>query len=69
MNSAFSSLDAFALNGNFTLATRTGLNKSRGPASAPIFRTFGVTPMLGRDFLPSEDTNSAAQTVMISYPA
>lgn len=70
MNSAFSSLDAFALNGNFTLTTRTGLEQVSGTrVSSGFLRTLGVTPMLGRDFLPSEDTNSAAQTVMISYPA
>jgi macrolide transport system ATP-binding/permease protein len=70
MNSAFSSLDAYALNGNFTLTTSTGLEQVTGTrVSAGFFRTLGVTPILGRDFLPSEDTNSAAQTVMISYPA
>jgi hypothetical protein len=70
MNSAFSSLDAYALNGNFTLTMSTGLEQVSGTrVSSGFFRTLGVTPMLGRDFLPSEDTNSAAPTVMISYPA
>jgi macrolide transport system ATP-binding/permease protein len=70
MNSAFSSLDAYALNGNFTLTTSTGLEQVTGTrVSAGFFRTLGVTPILGRDFLSSEDTNSAALTVMISYPA
>jgi macrolide transport system ATP-binding/permease protein len=70
MNSAFSSLDAYALNGNFTLTTSTGLEQVSGTrVSSGFFRTLGVTPILGRDFRPSEDTNSGAQTVMISYPA
>ena len=69
-NSVFSALDAYALNGNFTLTTSTGLEQVSGTrVSSGFFRTLGVTPILGRDFLPSEDTNSAAQTVMISYPA
>ena len=70
MNSAFSSLDAYALNGNFTLRTSTGLEQVSGTrVSSGFFRTLGVTPMLGRDFQPSEDSNSAAQTVILSYPA
>jgi macrolide transport system ATP-binding/permease protein len=70
MNSVFSSLDAFALNGNFTLTTRTGLEQVSGTrVSSGFFRTLGVMPLLGRDFLAAEDSNSAAQTVMISYPA
>jgi len=70
MNSVFSSLDAYALNGNFTLATSTGLEQVSGTrVSSGFFRTLGVTPALGRDFLPSEDSNSAAQTVLISYQA
>ena len=70
MNSAFSSLDAYAMNGNFTLTTNRGLEQVSGTrVSSGFFRTLGVTPMLGRDFLPSEDSGSTAQTVMISYPA
>jgi len=70
MNSSFSSLDAYALNGNFTLTSGTGLEQVSGTrVSSGFFRTLGVTPMLGRDFLPSEDSDSAAQTVLISYPA
>lgn len=70
LNSSFSSLEAFAWNGNFTLTTSTGLEEVSGTrVSSGFFRTLGVKPMLGRDFLPSEDSNSAALTVMISYPA
>lgn len=70
MNSSFSSLDAYALNGNFTLTRSTGLEQVSGTrVSSGFFRTLGVTPILGRDFLPSEDSDSAAQTVLISYPA
>jgi macrolide transport system ATP-binding/permease protein len=70
MNSAFSSLDAYALNGNFTLTASTGLEQVSGTrVSAGFFRTLGVTPMLGRDFLPAEDSDSAAQTVLITYAA
>ena len=70
MNSVFSSLDAYALNGNFTLTTDTGLEQVSGTrVSSGFFRTLGVTPILGRDFLPREDTNAAARTIMISYPA
>ena len=70
MNSVFRSLDAYALNGNFTLTTGTGLEQVPGTrVSSGFFRTLGVRPMFGRDFLPSEDSDSAAQTVVISYPA
>ena len=70
LNSVFRSLDAYAWNGNFTLTTAAGLEQVSGTrVSSGFFRTLGVTPLLGRDFLPSEDSSSSGQTAVISYPA
>ena len=37
--------------------------------SASFFRTLGVTPALGRDFRPDEDSPGAMGTVVLSYAA
>ncbi len=37
--------------------------------SAGFFKTLGVTPVLGRDFHPNEDAQSAPETVLLSYGA
>jgi len=36
-------------------------------ASASVFQTLGVIPFMGRNFLPEEDRQGAACTVMLSY--
>ena len=69
LNTVFSSIDAFALNGGFTLTTGAGAEPASGTrVSAGFFRTLGVTPVLGRDFQPREDS-SAAHSVLVSYGA
>jgi predicted permease len=70
LNKVFSSIDAFALNGSFTLATQTGAEQVPGTrVSAGFFGTLGVTPVLGRDFRPDEDSPGAMRTVVLSYAA
>lgn len=70
VNRVFSSLDAYALNGSFTLSTRTGAEQVPGTrVSASFFRTLGVTPALGRDFRPAEDSAGSVKTVVLSYAA
>jgi len=70
LNNVFSSIDAFALNGGFTLMTSTGAESVPGTrVSAGFFHTLGVTPLLGRDFKPDEDSPGATRTIIISYAA
>ena len=67
-NKAFSSIDAFAMNGSFTLTTANGAEQVPGTrVSSGLFRTLGVAPILGRDFLPSEDAASASRSAILSY--
>ena len=68
LNKVFSSIDAFAMNGGFTLAGPNGAEKVTGTrVSSGFLRTLGIRPLLGRDFLPEEDSPVAARTVIISY--
>lgn len=70
LNKVFSSIDAYALNGSFTLSTQSGAEQVPGTrVSAGFFRTLGVTPVLGRDFLPDEDSPAKMRTVVLSYAA
>ena len=70
LNKVFASIDAYALNGGFTLTTATGAEQVAGTrVSAGFFRALGVQPLLGRDFRVGEDAAGAARTVMISYTA
>ena len=70
LNKVFSSIDAYALNGGFTLSTGTGAEQVPGTrVSAGFFRTLGVTPVLGRDFHSGEDSPAATHTVLLSYAA
>lgn len=70
LNKVFSSIDAYALNGGFTLSADTGAQPVTGTrVSAGFFRTLGVVPVLGRDFQPGEDSAAAPHTVVISYEA
>ena len=51
LNKVFTSIDAYALNGSFTLSAKTGAEQVQGTrVSAGFFRTLGVSPLLGRDF-------------------
>lgn len=70
LNNVFQSMDAYALNGGFTLTTTAGAEPVTGTrVSSGFFRTLGVAPALGRDFHPEEDSPAASHTVMISYAA
>ena len=69
LNTVFASLAAYQRSGAI-LAQTDGVE--RVPAarvSDDFFRTLGVAPMLGRDFLPGEDLPSAQRTVLLSYAA
>jgi hypothetical protein len=55
LNHTFSSIDAYALNGGFTLTSRSGADQVPGTrVSAGFFRTLGVIPLLGRDSAPKK---------------
>jgi macrolide transport system ATP-binding/permease protein len=68
LNGVFSSIDAYALNGSFTLNADTGAEQVSGTrVSAGFFHTLGVQPVLGRDFRNGEDAPDAQRTVILSY--
>jgi macrolide transport system ATP-binding/permease protein len=69
MNRSFISLDI--INGaGFLLNSPSGAEPVAGiRASDGIFRTLGITPMLGRDFYTGEDLPGVQATTIISYPA
>ena len=68
-NRVFTSLDAYRPEG-YTLTTATSVEEVVGARVSDVFfRTLGVGPFLGRDFMPGEDQPSAQQTVMLSYQA
>jgi predicted permease len=70
LNKVFNSIDAYALNGSFTLNTDTGAEQVPGTrVSAGFFHTLGVQPVLGRDFRAGEDAVGAPRTVILSYSA
>ncbi len=70
LNTVFRSIDAYALNGSFTLSTGSGAEQVAGTrVSAGFFHTLGIQPSLGRDFRPGEDAAGAPRTVMLSYRA
>jgi predicted permease len=70
LNKVFSSIDAYALNGGFTLKTANGAEQVPGTrVSSGFFHTLGATPSLGRDFHVDEDSSGADPTVIISYSA
>ena len=70
LNKVFSSIDAYALNGGFTLGTANGAEQVPGTrVSSGFFHTLGATPSLGRDFHPGEDSPGASPTVILSDSA
>ncbi len=70
LNKVFSSLDAYALNGSFTLNTTNGAEQVPGTrVSSGFFHTLGAAPYLGRDFHADEDSPGASPTVILSYSA
>jgi len=67
LNKVFSSLDVYEGTGYL-------LRNSAGAEPVPstrvtsgFFRTLGITPTLGRDFLPGEDRSEAPPTVMLTH--
>jgi len=69
LNHSFSSLDAYVGSG-FLLRTPSGIEPV--PAvrvTDGFFRTLGVKPMLGRDFLSGEDRPGGARIVLLTYGA
>ena len=69
LNKSFSAVDVFGAYG-FMLSTPEGQQPADGASvSAGFFHTLGVTPVLGRDFYPSEDATSAPRVVLLSYGA
>jgi macrolide transport system ATP-binding/permease protein len=67
LNQVFSALDV--IHGDSYLLT-TAAGTEPVPAvvvSDGLFRTLGVTPLLGRDFYAGEDLPAAPKTVMLSY--
>ena len=68
-NKVFKSFDAYET-WNFMVNTPTGAQLARGVhVSDGFFRTLGISPALGRDFLPGEATPAAPHTALLSYAA
>lgn len=69
LNHVFSSLDIYERD-SFTLTATTGKQQASGArVSDGFFRTLGVSPVIGRDFLTGEDLPHSPRTVMLSYEA
>ena len=67
LNHSFSSLDVYT-GGGYLLRTPSGAEPvPTARVSDGFFRTLGVMPMLGRDFLPGEDRPGGARIVMLTY--
>jgi len=69
LNKVFTAADAFQTDG-LTLRTGKGAEMVGGAqVTAGFFKTLGVAPLLGRDFLTGEDSPAAPRTVLLSYSA
>jgi predicted permease len=69
LNHSFSSLEVYTGTG-FLLRTASYTEPvPGGRVSDGFFRTLGVKPLLGRDFLPGEDRPGQAKIVLLSYSA
>jgi predicted permease len=69
MNKSLSSLDVFASTG-FLVRTHEGSEPvTGGRVSGGFFRTLGVRPILGRDFVAGEDRLGGPNLTLISYGA
>ena len=67
MNKSFSSIDVYTGTG-YLLRTSSGAEPvPAARVSDGFFRTLGVKPMLGRDFLPGEDRPGKPKIVMLTY--
>ena len=68
-NTVFSAFDAYNRQGSM-LKTPAGSQRAfETRVTDGFFRTLGVAPILGRNFLAGEDQLSAARTVILSYSA
>ncbi len=68
-NNVFKSLEAYE-RWNFMVNTPTGAQLAHGAhVSDDFFRTLGISPALGRDFLPGEAESTAPHTALLSYAA
>ncbi|MFZ0516909.1 MAG: ABC transporter permease [Acidobacteriaceae bacterium] len=68
-NKVFKSLEAYET-WDFMLNTPTGTELAQGiHVSDGFFRTLGISPILGRDFLAGENQTTAPHTVLLSYTA
>jgi predicted permease len=68
-NKVFSSLNVYDP-GGFMQKTSEGLRQADGArVSDGFFKTLGVSPILGRDFLYGEDKPEAQRTTLLSYSA
>ena len=66
-NTTLSSLDVYKPRG-YALSNSAGTTMAHGArVSDGFFRTLGVSPTLGRDFYPGEDSPAAARSVILSY--
>jgi predicted permease len=69
LNSVFSRLGAYSRN-SVTLSGKDGAEVIRvGIASADLFETLGVQPILGRSFHPEEDQQAKNPSVILTYGA
>jgi predicted permease len=67
LQKVYSSFDVWT-GGAFLLNTPSGVQPAMGArVSSGFFSTLGVTPVLGRDFRPSEDSPGAPRTALITY--
>jgi len=67
LNRVFDSMDVYGPRG-FAISTSAGAEMVPGARTSDgIFRTLGVTPLLGRDFYAGEDLPDAPKTVILSY--
>ncbi len=66
-NKAFTSLDVFT-GGGFLISTATGAEPApAGRVSGNFFATLGVKPLLGRGFVPGEETQAGSRKLVLSY--
>jgi macrolide transport system ATP-binding/permease protein len=67
MNKTLASLEAYQGTG-FMVDSPAGAERAQGArVTAGFFRTLGVSPMLGRDFVDGEDQPAAQPVVILSY--
>ena len=70
LNKVFSSMDVYAANAGYTLSNASGSQQVTGTrVSSGFFRTLGVSPVVGRDFRPDEDSAAAPPAVVLSFGA